>query len=689
MESIHKNIVTSKKRLKEEGILVCLSGAASNDRVIRAGASMAKAFQLKFIALYVETSSHMNKSPISKDMILRNMKLVESLGGVVVTVYGEDIPLQIGEYAAASGINKIIIGRSRQVTRFSKKKTFADYLLQNNSELELYIIPDTKEEYDKSARPIQLPNITKDDILKFLLIIISTSLISVLFHIAGFSDATIITVYIMGVLFTSLWTNGRVYGVVSSLLNVIIFNLLFTEPKFTLRAYESGYPVTFLVMLLASLITSSLALKVKLQARQVAKKAYRTEILLETSRKLQKLEDVHEILEATAYQIHKLMNTSTIFYEGKGEKLLLGGLIHKEGNDVDKVKYVDNVEEVDKVKDVNKIDNKDVLARYISDYEINTALWVYSNNKMAGASTEIHSDSKLYYVSIRGMENRSLGVIGIEVSDELMDLYVKNLMFAILEESGVIIERHLLNVEKKEIELTARQEALRANVLRSISHDLRTPLTSISGNAGILLNHEEELSKEKRKELYVNICDDSIWLNQVIENLLAITKMDNGSLSIHQEAELIEDVIIEALKHIDRKSIEHHITYTVEDEYLMARMDVRLIVQVIINLVNNAIKYSSKGSSIEIHAISEGEYIKISVCDNGEGIGDEEKVKLFNMFYTVNNSIGDSRRGLGLGLFLCNSIITAHGGRIWVEDNSPHGSKFHFTLVKSEVTIRE
>ena len=235
----------------------------------------------------------------------------------------------------------------------------------------------------------------------------------------------------------------------------------------------------------------------------------------------------------------------------------------------------------------------------------------------------------------------------------------------------------------------AQQEALRANLLRAISHDLRTPLTAISGNAGILMENASVLDAAKRRQLYTSIYDDSMWLANLVENLLSVSRIENGTIRLKMEPELLEEVFQEALTHLDRKAKEHTITVELPDDMLMAKMDARLIVQVVINIVNNAIKYTPPGSHVQVSARKRGESVEVRIADDGPGISDEAKAKLFDMFYTANNARGDGRRGLGLGLSLCRSIVQAHGGSITVEDNYPKGAIFSFTLPLAEVNTDE
>ena len=220
-----------------------------------------------------------------------------------------------------------------------------------------------------------------------------------------------------------------------------------------------------------------------------------------------------------------------------------------------------------------------------------------------------------------------------------------------------------------------------------ISHDLRTPLTSISGNAGLLLENENAFSQEKKKELYQDIYNDAMWLYDLVENLLFITRIENGTMQLNQQPEMIEDIFREAIHHLGRNKRKHHISMHLEDDLLMANMDARLIIQVLVNLMNNAIKYTPENSHITLSAERMKDKILIEVQDDGNGVLHPDQ--LFEMFYTENNHSGDTRRGMGLGLSLCKSIVLAHGGQIWVENVNPHGACFKFLLEAVEVKLYE
>lgn len=246
--------------------------------------------------------------------------------------------------------------------------------------------------------------------------------------------------------------------------------------------------------------------------------------------------------------------------------------------------------------------------------------------------------------------------------------YEHNLALSILDVCSLALEKEASNRARREIEEAARQEQLRANLLRSISHDLRTPLTSISGNALILTEKNPLLTEEKRRELSAAIYEDANWLNHLVENLLSITRMENGQVNLRIQPELIQDIFDDVLAHLDHDAARHTIVTNVADDLLMADMDAQLIEQVLVNLINNAIKYTPEHSRIELFAAPDGKFVRICVTDDGPGIPEESRDKLFDMFYTLGKTRSDGRRGLGLGLALCRSIVAAHGGVIDVQN---------------------
>lgn len=646
----------------DEHILVCLSSSPSNPKIIRTGSRMANAFKGRFTALFVETPDFKEIGEENLKRLRQNINLATQLGANIETINGDDIAFQIAEFARLSGVSKIVLGRNNAKRKnIFSKPSLTEKLTGYAPNIDIYIIPDKKIKGYKSKKYRDIDfNIL--DIIKSIVMFLTATGLSAIFYKLHFSESNIIMIYILSVLIISVITSKRMYSLILSILSVLSFNFFFTLPRFTLKVYDNGYPVTFLMMFICAFMASSLAVRLKQYAKQSVQRAYRTSILLETNQLLQKAQNKDNIIDVTANQLIKLLNRDIVFYDEENNQLkdpLI--FLSKEG----------------------VINNE-----YISENEKAVANWVFKNNKHAGATTNTLGNSKCLYLAVRINED-VYGVVGIVIGNEPLLSFENSLLLSILGECALALETKKLSKEREEAAILAQNEQLRANLLRSISHDLRTPLTSISGNAGILISSEGAISEEKRIKLYEDIYEESLWLINLVENLLAVTKIEDGTMHLNMVEELLDEVVFEALNHINRKNDKHKIIVKEENDFVISKIDARLIIQVIINIVDNAIKYTPKDEDIIITIKKENKNAVIEIADGGKGISEESKEKIFDMFYTENNKIADSKRSLGLGLALCKSIITVHNGTIEVFDNKPKGAIFKITLPLEEVKVYE
>ena len=634
-----------------EQILVCLSGAPSNAKVIKAAAKMAEAYGGKLTALYVEPPDFAEYGQEVKTRLEANFRLAHRFGAKVTRLYGEDAATQIAEYARVSGSTKIVLGKSPTHPSLFRKKTLIDRLNELAPDIDIFIIPDKTTPSEKARRlSFSQEQFSLADVLKTLGLLTAATLGGLLFTEMGFSSANVITLYILAVLCIAMSTAGHFYSLSAAIISAFVFNFLFTVPLCSLSADPSEM-ATFVIMFIAAIFISSLTTQIKRQARLKAQHSYRTEILLETSQRIQKAESEEQILSFAATQLGKLSGKSIMIFPAKdgvlGQPMMFPNA------------------------------DGEGFESYLAPDELTAAQEALRSGHGTGCGTGRCSEAKGLYMAIRSSDTVSAVVCFAVNGQPERESYSKSLTVAILDECGIMLENERYKLAKREMEEKARAQELRANLLRSISHDLRTPLTGISGSASLLM--VSDMSEEKRMELLRSIRDDSEWLIRLVENLLSITRIEGKDKLTGLEPELVVEVIDDALTHIDRNSAKHTIKTSIDDDYLMAYMDARLIEQVIINLVNNAVKYTPEGSEIRVCAERGEGCVLISVADNGPGIADESKSRIFDIFYTEAKT-GDSRRGLGLGLALCKSIITAHGGSISVGDAQPHGAVFTFSL---------
>ena len=445
-------------------VLICLSASKYNSRVIDKGAQIAKSNHAVLSAIFVQTPKYEGISAASKSCLRENIKYAESKGAKVTILYGQDVLPQLVEYVGVSQVDCVVL-----------EKNLAKQALFKLKNIDVYSVNYPQDYRRMFHFSFNLLSFSLKDTLKMIGILLLCTLIGKGFMHFQFLITTPIMIYILGIVFVSIWTSGYIYSLLASLFSVLCFNFFFTYPYFSLLS-DPSYITTYIVMFVVAMSSSSLMTRLKKQSFENAKQVYRTQVLLEMSQMLQKANDMNAIYASMLKQLHKLLDTDLVLYPHNDEPILLGQC----------------------------------------PVETDIVAWVYKNRHEAGKTTSYHSDSMCLYLPINGT-HEVLGVVGIVLKDKI-DSFEKNLWLAILDECGMALEKEMIRLENLKIEQQAKQEALRADLLRMISHDLRTPLTSISGNAGLLLENENAFSQEKKKELYQDIYNDAMWLYDLVEN---------------------------------------------------------------------------------------------------------------------------------------------------------------------------
>ena len=653
-----------------ERILVCVSPAPTNPRIVRAAARMAKAFRGELVALFVEGPHTQGMSEEEHSRLSANIALAEQLGAHMETVYGDDIAFQIAEFARLSGISKIVMGRTGELHGVNRalfgRKSLVEQLIAIAPNLDIYIIPDQAapdaRRRDRREHGGFRPPRGRDMALTLGLSLLATA-IGTYFRHLGFADSSIISLYILTALLTAVTTTGRICTIVSSVLSVVLYNFCFVTPLFSLDSYDRSYLVTFAIMFATAMVASELTVRIADNARASAKNAFRTRVLLETNQLLQQAQGFQARARVAMSQLIKLLRLDIVFYPASGD--LLGDALYEPAG------------------------TQDRSASILTEYERAVATWTFTNNKHAGASTRTLPEAQCLYLAVRAGKE-VFGVIGIALEGRSLEAFENSIVLSIVGECALALESDRAAREREEAAVLAKNEQLRANLLRSIGHDLRTPLTAISGSAAILRKSDEKLSLGQRCDLADAIYHDSLWLIDTVENLLAITRVEDGTIRLNLTSELIDEVIEAALSHVAQASRGRTVTIEHTDDILLVRIDVHLIMQVLTNLIMNAFKYTPEDSTVTISARREGAFVVVDVADDGPGVPDCDKPHIFERFFTSSNARPvDSRRSIGLGLSLCRSIVEAHGGVIEVRDNHPHGAVFRFTLPAEEIEIHE
>ena len=328
----------------DEHILVCLSSSPSNARIIHTAAKMAKVLHARFTAIYVQTDTVINDEDQSR--LSQNIQLAQRLGAEIVMTHGENVALQISEYVRLSDVTKIVIGQSSARRRgLFGRPTLTEKLISSAPDVDIHIIPDALN-YTKSHRRrlffgAEIPSLR--DIAVTVLALAVCTAIGFLFDHLGFPDSNIVTVYILGVLMISVLTKGYICSIAGSLLSVALFGFFLTEPRLSFQTYAVGYPVTFAVMLASSVLTGTLASKLKDHARLSARSAFRVQVLFDTDRLLQKAKSNDDVLSVTCMQLSRLLDRSIVAYT-KGENGMLSGRLYAEKKDTHAEKLLSDAE---------------------------------------------------------------------------------------------------------------------------------------------------------------------------------------------------------------------------------------------------------------------------------------------------------------------------------------------------------
>jgi len=646
-----------KEKVVSSRLLVCVNSSLSSSNSIRWAARASESFHAPWVAVYVDKMSNDNEAEIQE-----NLDLARRLGAETVRLNGHDAAATIAEYAKISGITNIVIGKTRN--KKSLKNFFEpgleDKLISLLPNIEIHLIPESPQLRYRKHRRIKITEnmiLSWPDTFKTIGMLSAATLLSTGLRVVEIDDQNVIMLYILSVLIISRITAGYLYGMAASVLSVLLFNFFFTVPYHTFNAIQPGYPVTFVIMLLAAFITSTLTVRIKTQVRLSVEREHRTKLLYEINKKLLKTRGLENIVKLTSEYITKIFDRSVVFYTEDPEN-------NSEGF------FMESTTDPD-------------TAYMREESERAVAHWVYMNKKRAGAGTDTLKGAGAYYIPIIS-QAVVLGVIGISCAKGKLDENNRLFLRMLASQVAMALERQYLSDEQRKIIIESEKEKMRSNLLRAISHDIRTPLTGILGASSAILENGDNFDKQTHDKLVSDIKDDSQWLIRMVENLLSVTRINEGTMNVTKLPEAAEEIVAEAIRHIRKRFSKRKISVLVPDELLMVPMDGTLIEQVLINLLENAIKHSPEDSAVEVEVKLDHQYALFEVRDNGEGITEEDLPYLFESYVPNGKRSADSSRGMGIGLSICRSIIKAHGGKLEAANRDEGGAVFLFKLPLEE-----
>ncbi|MBE6904802.1 MAG: DUF4118 domain-containing protein [Ruminococcaceae bacterium] len=486
-------------------------------------------------------------------------------------------------------------------------------------------------------------------VLTLFLCIAAVTGVGWLFRYLRFPETNIVVVYILSVLLTARLTRGYAYGIASSVIATGAFNYFFTEPYFTLSVNDPTYLITFAIMTFTAIITSALTSKVKQNALKAQEQEMEASALYRLTNRLTDAADISDIASITIRTISDIMDcrAACLCFDENGypEQSFI-----QQRNANEQVRR--NVDDSAAIK--HRIENLRTA------YDLGTEFYdwpIYGRDAILGI-LRIPKDT------------------AVKMSEAQM-----RLLRSMIESTALAMDRFRSAQERIKSREAIVQERYRGNLLRAISHDLRTPLSGIMGTSEMLMGMTDK--KDNRYALAEGIYKDANWLHSLVENILSLTRLNDGKLVLNKQMEAVEEVIGVAVAAIGKRTPEREIAVHIPDDVMLVPMDAKLIEQVLVNLLDNAVKHTpmEKEISINVNEDREKNLAVFSVIDRGSGIAAADLPHIFQMFYTTHGKEPDAQRGVGLGLAICESIVTAHGGTIEARNRGDGiGAEFIFTL---------
>lgn len=638
------DILTASRGQREaqlgQKILVCVGHDMLSTRVIRHAKRMATRAKAPWYAMYVETLRHEHLTEKARLLAERNLRLAERLGGRIIRIAGDNAKEEILNYAHKYGFTRIVLGHKQRPAPWRwLRSSLSSELIAEGLELEITTVTEAnpkKSSYTSfwryhMARPYRY--------LLALGILMIASLIGLPFRdVTDIDNLTML--YLTAVVLIAAWL-GTGPSMLASLLSVVAFNFFFTQPYYTFEFYNKGYYFTFAVMLTTSLIVGSLAARLSVKVHQSRRREAETDTLFALTRELSTLRT--SIADAALKYIRGAFEMEAVIFTLKEGTLIA----------------------VPEDSPACELKEESVVR------------WVMQNRQIAGRGTDTLPSARGIYVPMMA-ENETLGVLGVIPPDEAHEFSSAEInrleTFASLIASS--LQRTLRTEAAEERRLEAESEKLRSVMLSSLSHDLRTPLASIATAASSLLMSEEPLSNKTRSVL-ASIQSQSSRLTRIVTNLLDITRLELGQLSLNRQPYFLEEVIGAALSEVEDFKEQRMIATFLNAENRSIEIDGLLIEQVFVNLLENAIKFTTSNGKIMIRVDNHAEGLLISVEDNGRGIPDAISKRIFDKFFIFDEQTGS---GTGLGLAICRAIVELHGGRIWADQSALGGAMILFTL---------
>lgn len=628
-----------------ERLLVCVSGSPYSEKLIRATCRLAEELKAEWITLYIEMPGGGHQVQENRERIWRNLRLAEGLGALVATITATDVTDAVMEYAVSHNITKIVMGKPNKPRwREVLQSPLVDRIIRRSGGIDVVVVSFEPEKSDdatvpKRRHPVQLRGYATS------LVLVAAATLICEFLRPFLAPTNMVMFYLLAVVVASVRLS-RKSAIVTALFGVLAFDFFFVPPLLTLVVADTQYLLTFLGLFVVGIVISTLVARARERAEVMRTRELQTASLYYLSRDLAASVDITAVLKAVVNNVEEAMNAQVVILLPEGERLDI--LASSEGLELD------------------------IKEQAVAD-------WAFRNNHPAGRATDTLVSADLIYLPLQTPAT-VLGVMGVRLENEPAYHSQDNrrLLDAFTTQAAMAMERIHFSHQAEQTQIIQARENLERALLNSISHDLRTPLVSVTGVLCSLKEEGTNLSDQARQELLETACGEAERLNRFVGNLLDMTRIEAGAIKLNSKTCDVQDLVGCALAAIEQRIGNRMVEVNLADDLPPAPMDLVLMSQVLVNLLDNAHKYAPAESVIELSASSDEKWLTLEVFDRGPGVPEHDLKRVFDKFYRI--PVPEGAGGTGLGLSICKGIVEAHDGSIEAKNRTGGGLRIVIRL---------
>lgn len=632
----------------EDRLLVCVGPSPTSTKLIRTAKRMAAAMGAEWLAVAVQTRG--SGSRADRQRIAAHLRMAEQLGAETHTLVGERVANTLLDLARSRNVTKIVVGKTA-IPWWKRllKRTVVNDLLEKSGDIDIYVIRGEGESPPLRETPSVRPPIAWGNYLATAGVVVLCGLLGWVSHALELDKANIVMIFLLGVAFVGARC-GRGPAIVCAVAGVLVFDFFFVPPYLSFAVSDAQYILTFAVMLGIGLLISTLTVRIREQLQTSQVQERRTAALYRLTKQLSQVAGSEFLVRTAGQQLIDIFEADVVLYLGEpGHPLALR---FGENSSIPR-------------EPVNGI----------------VAQWVAEHDQVAGHGTDTLPNATAIFVPLIGSQ-RTVGALGVcpRDTERFLDPDQRRLLETCASLIALSIERDESVLAAQQAQLQVQVEQLRNSLLSSVSHDLRTPLAAIAGASSSLLETYSDQNKEARRELLQTVVDESRRMARLVDNLLDMTRLESGNVELNKQWHVLEEIVGSSLGRLRRDLEPYHVRVDIPGDFPLLSLDGTLMEQVFFNLLENAVRYTKPGTEIEIRARMEDDRALITIADTGPGLPPGTEQRVFEKFFRGSASTADGRRGVGLGLAICQGIVRAHGGRISARNRHGTGVEFVISL---------